>query len=181
MTPEQVSNYIPYRRGLDVAFYPSVVNGMNLKFHPGYNMKKHNWVDCTITACSVNPDPLHARDRNDVDDEIARLDSKYGILQERITHKENPYLIQNFQPLNTLTRHATILTHPYLQGQNDYLKSRATEVHKTYIPLEEVRELEKHFEKKKAFYDKSKLEYVEKLNEKNNRKYAEFDMGIITS
>ena len=180
MTPQQWQNYVPYHKGLDISFYPPVVNGKNLYFHPGYNMKKHNWVDCTITACSVNPNPLHARDRNDVDDEIARLDSKYGILQERITHKENPYLIQNFQPLKTLTRHAVVLSHPYLQGQNDYLKSRATEIHKTYLPISEVRDLEKQFEKKKALYEKSKMEYVEKMNQRTGEKFAEMDMAYIT-
>lgn len=164
ITPEQAKHYVPFHKGLDVNFYEPVNDrGENLFKLPGYNTKKITALDVTITAKSINPDPLHERDMRDIDEELAMLDSTYRVMQDHLKVTDNKRLTHFHQPVNTLIRHATILDHPYLDGQNDHLRSTAQEVHDVEIPVEDLRAEEERFSRRKAFYSRSKLNYVSKL------------------
>lgn len=178
MSQSDVSNYVPYHRGLDINFYQPELDGRNL-YHNKADRDKLDWVDITITCSSINPDPLHECIQRDIDEELALIDSKYGILKDHLTHTDNKKLIHNHQSKQSLLKHGTVLQHPYLQGENDYLKSKAEDVHKVTVPLSEVKEFENHLERRKAFYKSAKLEYIEKIDEKTNEKSAEFDFGYI--
>jgi len=168
MSPNDVSNFVPYHRGLDFNLY-----------HNKADRNRLDWVDVTITASNINPDPLHECIQRDIDEELALMDSKYGILKDHLTHTDNTRLIHHKQSKESLLKHGTILQHPYLQGENDHLKSKAQEVHKVTVPLSEVKEFEKKLERRKAFYRSAKLEYIEKIDESTNEKSAEFDFGYI--
>lgn len=179
MSQEDIHNYIPKHKGLDFNFYaPIVEDGRNLLHEPGYDKKQINWVDLIITASNLNPDPLHARDMRDIDEELAHMDSKYRVLKDRLTHTDNKNLINLKQPEETFTKHGTVLSHPFLQD-NDHLISKMTEIHDTDIPLEEVREWEAKFEKRKSFYSKSKLKDYSIIESKEGKKFARFKMGYI--
>lgn len=180
MNLEDARRYQPFHKGLDINFYEPVSDrGENLLKVKGYNTKKINNLDVTITAKSVNPNPLHERDLRDIDEELAMMDSKYRVIQDHLKHTDNKKLTHFHQPVNTLMRHATVLEHPYLEGQNDHLKSTAKEVHEVEIPLETIREHEKKFEKRKAFYNKSKMKYVAKMNKELGIKTVKMQMGYI--
>ena len=177
---EHARNYQPFHKGLDVNFYEPVDdNGVNLLRVKGYNIKKINNLDVTLTAKSVNPNPLHELDMRDIDEELAMMDESYRIIQDHLRHTDNDRLTHFKQPVNTLMRHATILEHPYLEGQNDFMKSKAKEVHDVEIPVEVLREQEAKFEKRKAFYNKSKIKYISKMNKELGIKTATMKVGYI--
>jgi hypothetical protein len=179
MTRQDIESYIPYHRGLDINFYPQVEDGHNL-FEDPKQRKNINWVDITITASSVNPNILHERNMRDIDEELAIIDSKYGILKDHLTHTDNKRLIHNHQSKESLIKHGVILDHPYLEGENDNLKSKATDVHDVKIPMEEVKAWNDHFERRKAFYKRKMLkEFTESTDEKTNEKMATFKFGYI--
>jgi hypothetical protein len=164
ITPDQARQYQPFRKGLDVNFYePLNDRGENLLKLPGYNTKKINTLDVTITAKSINPDPLHEREMRDIDEELAMLDSTYRVVQDHLKTTDNDRLTHLHQPVETLIRHATILDHPYLDGENDHLRSTAQEVHDVEVPVEDLRAEEERLARRKAFYNRSKLNYVSKL------------------
>jgi hypothetical protein len=179
MTPEQMASYTPYHRGLDFNFYNPVFEDTRL-LNLQQARKMITTYDLTITACSINPDPLCGRDMRDIDEELAMMDSKYKIIKDHLTPNDRNDLIHIKQPKESLTKHATITTHPYLEGENDYLKSKMKDVHDIEIPLQDIKNFEKHVEKKKAFYNKIKLDYVEKLDEQTGRKVAKTQFGYIT-
>ena len=185
ITPEQAKSYTPFHKGLDVNFYEPVNDrGENLFKLPGYNTKKISALDVTITAKSINPDPLHEREMRDIDEELAMLDSTYRVMQDHLKVTDNKRLTHFHQPVNTLIRHATILDHPYLDGQNDHLRSTAQEVHDVEINVEDLRSEEARLEKRKAFYNRSKLNYVSKLakatqSQPEQKKTATMQVGYI--
>ena len=169
MTLDQARTYQPFHKGLDINVYEPVNDrGENLLKLPGYNTKKISALDVTITAKSINPDPLHETDMRDIDEELAMLDSTYRVLQDHLKYTDNRRLTHFHQPVETLIRHATILDHPYLDGENDHLRSTAQEVHDVEIPVSDLRTEEGRLEKRKAFYSRSKLNYVSKLAKSTN-------------
>jgi hypothetical protein len=181
MTLEQARHYQPYHKGLDVNIYePLDDRGQNLLKMPGYNTKKINALDVTITAKSINPDPLHERDMRDVDEELAMMDSTYRVIQDHLKTTDNNRLTHLHQPPETLIRHATILDHPYLDGQNDHLRSTAQEVHDVEINVEDLRVEEDRLARRKAFYSRSKLDYVARMDKRDpTKKTAVMKVGYI--
>lgn len=156
MNRREIDRLTPFHRGLGVNIYEPIVDGHNLLHLKGYNKKKIDWVDMTITARSVDPNPLHERDMAAIDEELSRIDSKFRILKDHLKHTDNHYLMHEHQPVETLTRHTIILDHPYFDGENDHWRSKAKDVHTQNIPLEEVRSMEEHFQKRRAFYPKGR-------------------------
>lgn len=180
MSLDEARKYQPFHKGLDINFYePLSDRGENLLHVKGYNTKKIDTVDVTITAKSINPNPLHARDMRDIDEELAMMDSTYRVIQDHLKHTDNKQLTHFKQPKHTLMRHATILDHPYLDGENDHLRSTATEVHDVEFHLTDLKEQEDKFSKRKAFYDRSKLHYVAKLDKNLGEKTAKMQVGYI--
>jgi len=179
MTPEQVANYSVYHRGIDFNFYHPIFEDTRL-LNLEEARKKITTYDVTLTCCSINPNPLCARDERDLDEELALIDSKFGIVTDHLTNKHRKDLIHLKHPKENLTKHATITTHPYLEGENDYLKSKMTDVHDVEIPLSDIKDFEKHIEKRKAFYNKAKLDYIEKMNEQTGEKSAILKFGYLT-
>ena len=179
MTPNDVANFMPYHRGLDINFYaPEFEDTRLLDINKAKKLVTS--YDVTITACSINPNILHERDMRDIDEELAIIDSKYGIIKDHLTHTDNKKLIHNKQASDTLTRHATIMSHPYLEGENDHLKSKATDVHKIKVKMEDMKAFENHIERRRAFFRKSKLDYIETIDQQTGEKLAETDFGYIT-
>jgi len=179
MGPNDIASYVPYHRGVEIEFHPHFQDGIYLKDHPGYNFKKNKWVDATVFTSSINPDHRFARDERDLNAELAYLDSKFGIIQDNLSSSVNPHLLSNKHNPRRLIRHATILSTPFIK-ENDYLRSRATEVHKVMMNIEEIREAEKRYEKQKAFYKQSKIDYITQLDPLTNQKYAEVEIGYIS-
>jgi hypothetical protein len=88
---------------------------------------------------------------NDINSELGRIEKK--LYSDRIRHNvpqtDNPALV----------RETSVLFSPALQGENDYLNSRATNTRKKWMPKEEYKEIQKHYEKvKKDFDGKYKIE-----------------------
>jgi hypothetical protein len=180
ITLEEAKHFQPFHKGLDFNFYePTDDNGNSLFNVPGYPLHKVNALDVTFTAKSVNPEPLRGRFMSDIDEELAMLAPYNRVIQDHLKHTDNKRLIHFHQPKHTLMRHATILDHPYLDGENDKMRSYATDVHDIIVPLLEIKEMEKKFEKRKAFFKRSKLDYVAKLDEQTGQKYATMKMGYI--
>src|SRR5689334_16386625 len=81
MTYDDVNNYIPYHRGLDVNFYaPHFEDTKMMDVRKA--IKNITYYDMTITASSINPNILHERTQRDIDEELAIIDSKYGIIKD---------------------------------------------------------------------------------------------------
>lgn len=185
MNRREISRLRPFHRGLDINIYEPIVDGHNLLHLPGYNTKKIDWVDMTITARNINVQPLHERDMRDIDEELARLDSKWRILKDHLKHTDNPSLVHEKQPVETLTRHLVILDHPHLDGANDHWRSKAQDVHTMIMPMEEVKQLEERWEKRKAFFPTAKNRFMLKDVKKapnepvTNRPMVEVKVGII--
>jgi hypothetical protein len=91
------------------------------------------------------------------------MDSTYRVIQDHLKPTDNNRLTHYHQPPETLIRHATILDHPYLDGENDHLRSTAQEVHDVEISVEDLRVEEERLARRKAFYSRSKLNYVSRL------------------
>lgn len=179
MTLDEMKKFQPFHKGLDLNFYdPLDDKGNNLLRKPGYNTKKINSVDVTITAKSINPDPLHEVEMREIDEELARMDSKFRVLKDHLKHTDNKRLTHANQPVETLTVHQTIVDHPYFDGENDHLKSKMRDIHSVTVPVSEIKEWESKFERKKAFYKRSKLNYVAEMDKKGE-KYAIMDMGSL--
>src|SRR3954469_4720141 len=104
MTPDQVANYVPYHRGLDLNFYAPEFEDTRLR-DLNKARKLITSYDLTITACSINPNILHETDMRDIDGELALIDSKYGIIKDHLTHTDNKKLIHSHQASDTLTKH----------------------------------------------------------------------------
>lgn len=180
ITIDDAKRYQPFHKGLDVNFYAPIDDrGRNLLRKPGYNTKKINYLDATFTAKSINPNPLLALDMRDIDEELAVMDETFRVVQDHLKANDNKRLIHLHQNEKTLIRHAVVLDHPYLDGENDKYRSTATEVHDVRIPVETVREQEARFEKRKAFYNRSKIEYVTEMDKKTKKKMAVMKMGWI--
>jgi len=180
MTIDQAKKFQPFHKGLDINVYAPIDDrGRKLLHKPGYNIKKINYLDATFTAKSINPNPLLARDMRDIDEELAMLGGGVKVVQDHLKANDNKRLIHLHQSEKTLMRHAVVLDHPYLDGENDKYRSTATEVHKVRVPVEVVREQEARFEKRKAFYNRSKIQYVTEMDKKTKRKMAVMDMGWI--
>ena len=168
-----------FHRGLDLNIYDPVMDGKNLLEIPGYNTNKIDFVDITLTSKSRNPNPLWERDAHDINEELARIDSKWRIMQDHLRPSDNKSLIHNHQPKETLTRHGLATTHPYLSGENDALVDKLEDVHDVQIPIRELREEEKNFEKRKVLYHKTKLNYVRTLNQQTGEPMATVKMGYL--
>ena len=136
-------------------------------------------MDATFTAKSINPNPLLALDMRDIDEELAEMDETFRVVQDHLKATGNKRLIHLHQSEKTLIRHAVVLDHPYLDGENDKYRSTATEVHDVRVPVKTVKEQEARFEKRKAFYNRSKIHYVTELDKQTHEKMAIMQMGWI--
>lgn len=179
MTLDEMRRFQPYHKGLDFNFYDPVDDkGNNLLWKQGYNTKKINSLDVTVTAKLLNPDPLHETEMRHIDEELARMDSKFRVLKDHLKPNDNKKLVHANQPTETLTRHTTIVDNPYFDGENDHLKSKLSDIHDIIVPVSEIKEWESKFERKKAFFKRSKLEYVAELDKKGD-KYAKMPVGTL--
>lgn len=182
INPKHVDKIRAFHRGLDFTFYPPVVDGENLFKIPGYNTDKIDWCDVTITAKDINPQVLHERNERDIDEELAMIDSKWRILKDHLRHTDNKELIHEYYARENLTRHDVILDHPYLDGQNDYLRSKARDVHEEIIPMESVKLMEQYWERRMSFFKRTKLkEYKPATELFTGRRMAVVQMGIVGS
>lgn len=183
MNRRELARLTPFHRGLDITAYEPVVDGHNLLHLPGYNTKKIDWVDLTITARSINVQPLHERDMGAIDEELAMLDSKHRILKDHLTYTDNHNLVHEKQAIETLTKHLVILDHPHLDGENDHWRSKAKDVHSMTMPLEEVKALQQRYEKRKAFFPQNRfmLKDVKKagVDPVSNKQMVELQVGEI--
>jgi hypothetical protein len=181
MPRSEIGQHRIKRKGLKIDFLAPIVDGVNLLKIPDYNTKKITWCDIAITSTSQSPIMNQSRDMRDIDNELAEIDSKWKIIQERLTHKDNPTLINYNQSKETYIRHAIPMNHPFLQGENDKLKKNMTELNEIDVPLEDVRAHEAYLEKKKAFYKSHKFEdgYKVTKNEQTGEKFAKMKIGYI--
>lgn len=156
MSRREIDRLSPWHRGLDVDIYAPIVDGVNLLHLRGYNKKKIDWVDISLTGSTINPYGNKQRDQGDIDEELAKLDSVFKILQDGLTAKDQPDLINEKQPIDTLIQHSVPVDHPYLDGQNDWMRSKMANIHEIETTLREIRKWEYYFERRKAFYPRSK-------------------------
>lgn len=92
---------------------------------------------------------------NDINNELSRMSSK--IISERIRCKSDKPL--DFDPTKHIQQENTWLHIPTLQGENDHVNSRATNIQKKWVPKEEFVNAQKYYEGLKNQFDgKYKLE-----------------------
>lgn len=180
MTRRELQKLTPWHRGLDIDIYAPIVDGINLLHEPTYNKKKIDWVDITLTGSTINPYPLKQRDKGDIDEELARLDSAFKILQDGLSSKDNNNLVHEKQPRETLIQHSVPVDIPYLDGENDYLKSKMTNIHEIQTTLRMIRQWENYFARRKSFYSRSEFnprEYKEATRHADGEKMVIMEFG----
>jgi len=178
MNLREVNRLTPWHRGLDIDIYAPIVDGVNLLKVPGYNTKKIDWVDLTLTGSTINPYPLKQRDQGDIDEELARLDSAFKILQDGLSSNDNKNLVHEKQPIETLIQHSVPVDSPYLDGQNDWMRSKMTNIHEIETTLRKVRYWEDYFERRKLFYPRSKFkDYKESTRIADGEKMVRMEFG----
>ena len=143
MTEEQRSYYRRTRpQGITIIWYP-----------------RHSFdlIDATFIGNSETPTLLEQRDKNDLDTELSRIGKH--VVKDNLTEKDNPKLVKD-----PLVKVEALISHPGLNGQNDYLRSKATNVHDVHIYESKLKQLEQEFEKKSFVYaglaDKTKLRHI---------------------
>lgn len=182
MTLREQERITPFHRGVDIDIHAPVVDGLNLLKIKGYNTKKIDWVDLTFTGSMVNPYPLKQVDKDRLDDELARLDSKHKILQDGLKSTNDLKLSHEQQPRDQLQTHSIPVDHPYLDGENDHLRSKMTNLHEVETTLENVRKWEYYFQRRRAFYPRgefNKNQYHVHTREMDGTKMATMTVGDI--
>lgn len=147
----------PFHRGIDIDIHAPFVDGENLLKIRGYNTKKIDWVDLTLTGSTVNPYPLKQVDKDRIDDELSRIDTKHKILVDGTKSGKDLRLSHEHQPRDQLQTHSIPVDHPYLDGENDYLRSKMENIHEIETTLENIRKWEYYFERRKAFYPRAQF------------------------
>jgi hypothetical protein len=132
LTDEQKREYRRRRpRGFTIIWYPRISPDM---------------VDATFVVTDENPDPLLRRNMQDIDHELSKLGSH--VVEENITVKDQSLLVDDPN-----VKIEALIAHPGLEGQNDYLRSKSTNVHDVHVYESLLKDLEKNFEKKSFIYE----------------------------
>lgn len=178
MKRQDIYNYTPFHRGINVNFYAPILDGVNLLKRKDWK-DSLDWVNATFTASQNLTNPLEQRDLRDIDEELARLDSKYKILQDHLRSKDQdkPLLEHTNQ---TFFNHDTFLDNPALD-EKDELRSKAKNVHEIMVPKAQVQSMEKYFEKRKGFYGRTKFKDIKKeiKDENTGEKYVGLEFGRV--
>lgn len=112
---------------------------------------------------------------NDINEELSRMSSK--IISERIRCKSDKPL--DFDPTKHIQQENSWLHIPTLQGENDHVNSRATNIKYKWVPKEEFLDAEKYYEKMKRDFDgKYKLE-CEKEQKIRDKKFVLVKTGDV--
>lgn len=182
MNLREQSRITPWHRGLDIDIHAPVVDGYNLLKIPGYNLAKIDWADLTFTGSTVNPYYLKQRDQSDIDAELSMLDTVFKILEDGKHSTKDFKPSHEQQPRNQLQTHTIPVDHPYLDGENDYLRSKMENIHEIETTLKNIREWEYYFERRKMFYNRSQFhenEYTVHKRESDGTKLVNIMVGDI--
>lgn len=178
MSRKDIYNYTPKHRGINVNFYAPILDGVNLLKRPDWK-DSLDWVNATFSSSLNITNPLEQRDLHDIDEELALLDSKFGIIQDHLrqTDQDNPLLEHHS---TSFFNHDTFLDNPALDS-NDKLRSKAKNVHDVFVPLAEVRAMENHFQRRKGFYGRTKFKDIKKevKDERTGVKYVGLEFGRV--
>lgn len=152
--------------GLTLNFYAPIYDGVNLLKNPR-TRKALNQVDMSVSGSMINPNPLQQRDKGDGDEFL----SKQPVVKDHLRHTDQKELITNQKTDNEIQDHWTFLDNPILDGQNDYQRSKAKDVHQVAVDMEQLRELENYFEKRKALFGRTKFKDIKATgSDRNSRK-----------
>lgn len=176
MSRNDIYNYTPKHRGINVNFYAPILDGENLLKRKDWNL---DWVNATFSSSLDITNPLEQRDLRDIDNELAHLDSKFKILQDHLkkSDQDKPLLEHHSKHF---FNHDCFLDSPALDSRED-LRSKAKNVHQILVPKKEVQDMEKHFEKRKGFYGRTKFKDIkeEVKDERTGEKYVGLEFGRV--
>lgn len=150
ITREQLRNFRKKRRGLKFNWYAPIIDGVNYKNDPSID-----WRDVTIFSFRNDIQTLHQRDARDINEELAEMDSKFRIIQDHLKYTDNHDLVELKD--NKLIKQDVMLDHPQLDGENDKLRSKATDVHEIFISKQKKINIEKYFQSRKAFWNRTEF------------------------
>jgi hypothetical protein len=181
MSRRQIYNYVPKRRGISAYFYAPILDGVNLLKREDWK-KELDWVNVTFSSSRLLTNPLEQRDLRDIDEELAELDSKFKILKDHLRKSDQDRPLLSEKKNQKFFKHETFLDSPALDGDKDYLRSKAQNVHNVKVPLSQFQKMERHFEKRKAFYPgRRKFKNIKKEGKTSDgEKYVELEFGQIT-
>ena len=178
MSRKDIYNYVPQHRGINVTFYAPILDGVNLLTRRDWK-DSLDWVNATFTSSLDLSNPLEQRDLRDIDEELAHLDSKYGVIKDHLrkSDQDKPLLENTNQ---TFFNHDTFIDNPALD-QNDKLRSNAKNVHQILVPKAEVKDMERYFERRKGFYGRTKFKDIkeEVKDENTGEKYCALEYGRV--
>jgi hypothetical protein len=178
MSRKDIFNYTPKHRGINVNFYAPILDGVNLLKRRDWK-DSLDWVNATFTSSLNISNPLEQRDLRDIDEELALLDSKYGIIKDHLkkSDQDQPLIEHRNQ---AFFNHDTFLDNPALD-QNDKLRSNAKNVHHVLVPKREVKDMERYFERRKGFYGRTKFKDIkeEVQDERTGEKYCALEYGRV--
>jgi len=178
MNRRELARLTPWHRGMDIDYHAPVVDGVNLLHEPTYNKKKIDWVDLTLTGSTINPYPLKQIDQGDIDDELSRLDTAFRILEDGIHSSKDLKLSHENQPRETLIQHSVPVDIPYLDGENDHLRSKMVNIHEIETTLRMVRQWENYFSRRKLFYHRSEFkDYKQATRRADGEKMVIMEFG----
>lgn len=139
LTQRELNNYRPAKTGIRVAVHKHENNEAVMSL---FGSRQMAFKQDEITM-------------NDINNELSRMSSR--IISERIRCKSDKPL--DFDPTKHIQQENSWLHIPTLQGENDHVNSRATNVKYKWVPKEEFQNAEKYYEKlKKEFDGKYKVE-----------------------
>lgn len=110
-----------------------------------------NEVNVTIVVNEHEPDPQYRRHAEDLDfflSNIKSIDSRIRILNDSVSRKDQPDLIED-----SFVRNTVLLDHPGLDGELDHLRSKAADVKDIEVTESRLKQLETR-------YDEAKQEFV---------------------
>src|SRR5688500_19038847 len=159
MTQRELNKYRPAKTGIRVGVHKSENNEAVLSL---FGSRQMAFKQDEITM-------------NDVNEELARMSNK--IITERVRcNSDKP---QDFDKTKPLQKENSWLHIPTLQGENDHVNSRATNVKYKWVPKEEFVNAQKYYNYlKKEFDGKYKLE-CEKEQKIRDRKFVLIKTGDV--
>jgi hypothetical protein len=109
--------------------------------------------------------------KNDINNELARMEKK--LVSDKIRHKKpetgSPFLVKE----------TPLLFLPPLQGENDCLNSRATNIKDKWIPKEEFRDVQQYYERMKSKFDNHYKVQCEEEKKIRDRKFVRVKSGEV--
>jgi|SRR6476469_82792 len=141
------------KAGIDVIWYPKQLGQADDEY------------TCTFICSMNNPDPLLHRNHDDIDKEL----SKYRVLDDnvkKIDGKPVPVPMMKIE---------TIMNHPGLDHDLDFLRKKPKGVREVTVPKADLKSMNRHFEDRKAIYERTELKPDRKDKEGN----AVFEFGEI--